>query len=280
MDDADEVESEISEELESLEGSNPYEGSFVSLTSETKKPATAKPINKVIVENDDEYSLSFEENESNVNGTNYSQDFEIDESAITSPKARDLKPISRSSGAATATSLIPSLGLQAIQAELSLQQLSEEVIQLRNKQRNLLKERWQQVKEKKARAETRRQQHMSELNDLRQKAQLFHSEQETLNASLTSALSALRSAESLVEAHKESKIQLMHSLQTKDEELLVQKKLFLEAQQRISSLELELSDRKTELEAAKENFRVQLSTRDIQIEVLKNANEVNEARYL
>ena len=72
----------------------------------------------------------------------------------------------------------------------------------------------------------------------------------------------------------------MHSLQTKDEELLVQKKLFLEAQQRISSLELELSDRKTELEAAKENFRVQLSTRDIQIEVLKNANEVNEARYL
>jgi hypothetical protein len=279
MDDAEEIESEISEELESLEGSNPYEGSFVSANSDAKKPVVAtKPPIKAAVTNDDDYSFSFEENESNVNGTNYSQDFEVDESVITSRKETDSKPVPRSSGAATAVSLIPSLGLQAIQAELSLQQLSEEVIQLRNKQRNLLKERWQQVKEKKSRAEARRQQHMSELNDLRQKVQISNSEQESLKASLSSALIALRSAEGLAEAHKESNAQLMQSFRIKDEELVVQRNLLLEAQQRISSLESELKACTAELEAAKEDFRVQMSTRDIQIEVMKNATDANEAR--
>lgn len=63
----------------------------------------------------------------------------------------------------------PGINLASLQAEIALEEISKEVVRLRNQQRSLLQERRHIAREKKTRADSRRTQYQLELRDMRQK---------------------------------------------------------------------------------------------------------------
>jgi hypothetical protein len=294
---AEEVASEITEQIDSVEGSQElsYQESFYSAggsIDRDKNSILKQPAGKMTLplkENDgktkkstgnDDYSMSFEEIESALNGTNYSNDFEDVDQSPMSLKKSNQRAISNQipSRPVETQQQLPSLGLQALQAELSLQKLSEEVIQLRNKQRNLLKERWQQVKEKKSRADVRRQQHLNELAELRQKSIDMASENQQLRAHNESLEAALKAAQGLAEVHVTSSNRLMAALDTKDKENAAIMNLIKESEAKIAKLELEALERNQELVATKDQMKSEISRRDVDIQILIKTNEANDAR--
>ena len=64
---------------------------------------------------------------------------------------------------------LPGVDFVSLQAEIALEEISKEVVRLRNQQRNLLQERRHIAREKKTRAESRRAQYEVELRELKRK---------------------------------------------------------------------------------------------------------------
>ena len=89
---------------------------------------------------------------------------------------------------------LPSLEIEALQAELALEKLSKEIVFLRNQQRESLIQRRKEVLQKKQRAEERRKAHAQEVVTLRQSQERLmadlreaRSTNETLTISLQTA---------------------------------------------------------------------------------------------
>lgn len=79
---------------------------------------------------------------------------------------------------------LPGLNIASFQAEIALEEISKEVVRLRNQQRNLLQERRQIAREKKLRAESRRAQYDLELRDLKQKLKVSEERNESLTSQI------------------------------------------------------------------------------------------------
>ena len=83
--------------------------------------------------------------------------------------------------------LLPSPGILSLQAEALMDELSKEVVRLRNEQRLVLKQRRAQAKLKKERADARRAEHIRQLNQQKELTLGLELERETLRAALREA---------------------------------------------------------------------------------------------
>ena len=286
MSDAEEIASEISEELDSIDQSASYEGSFKSYRSQDNRmpPKSGYPPipgKSPAFKQADDYSFSFEGSESNVYNT-YSQDFEADESLLPKLTPGHAPAVVSSAVAPTSSGLklIPSVQLQALEAELSLQQLSEEVIQLRNKQRAALKDRWNKVKEKKKRAEERRMKHVSELNQLQQKVLSLEAEVKNgtvVNTNLTTELKASQSSIATLEA---ANARLHELCDEKDNEIALLRSDIASNCIKIDELNANMTVHRETMKQDKETYQAEITKRDLQVEVLTRSMESTEARYL
>lgn len=280
--DASEVASEISEELASSESF--FEGSNRSLRSDGRNksisnqyPPAHAPSQPVEIP-EDEYSFSFDDNDES-NGYNYSQDFEAPESShLPSSSVKKTTVASTVQSFPPASQHLPSMELQTLQAELSLQKLSEEVIQLRNKQRSLLKERWNQVKEKKARAEERRAQHQKELNELRQRVSQVERQNEDLTVLNNNLTANIKSSENSIELLKSANDRSIRAIELKEEELTGANKKIDELLNKISELEVNAAGQTALMNRMKEEMGAEILRRDLQIEVLQKSMVASETR--
>jgi chromosome segregation ATPase len=136
-----------------------------------------------------EYSTVFDDYENDFD--EYSNEFEEEKSTLEKqPPANNIEAAT----SAAASWLPPQISQlvqsdsQALQAELALQEISKEVVRLRNQQRNLLQERRRIAREKKLRAEARRAHYQVELKALRDRA----TEAEAENFSLKETVESLQ----------------------------------------------------------------------------------------
>jgi hypothetical protein len=145
-----------------------------------------------------DYSVEFEETSAQSHfSMMYSNDFEdegdraVSKTPVRMPSHNSMNNSERFRSSSTPLQheelrLLPGLNIASFQAEIALEEISKEVVRLRNQQRNLLQERRQIAREKKMRAESRRAQYDLELRDLKQKLQLSEESNESLTSQLGS----------------------------------------------------------------------------------------------
>jgi hypothetical protein len=145
-----------------------------------------------------DYSVEFEETSAQSHfSMMYSNDFEdegdktVSKTPVRMPSHNSMNNSDRFRSSSTPLQheelrLLPGLNIASFQAEIALEEISKEVVRLRNQQRNLLQERRQIAREKKLRAESRRAQYDLELRDLKQKLQLSEESNESLTSQLGS----------------------------------------------------------------------------------------------
>lgn len=213
-------------------------------------------------DDDDGYSFSFEDNDAGEGSPNASRQRRT--SGTKPPHSQQM---------------VPSMDMQTLQAEMSLQKLSEEVIQLRNKQRSLLKERWVQVRDKKSRAEARRQQHIQEIEELRNRIAKVTNECNDLKTTNSSLNAALVAAEASVKTHVESYEVVMRSLEAKNVDYEALQVTLSNTRSELDALRSEMARQTRQHEIAITNANMEIAKRDVQIEVLSKSNETNEKRY-
>jgi hypothetical protein len=224
----------ISEEIlfeESLDESDAYTSAFdldavgndqknranLSVSFNTK--VQQFPI-KVDSNSDDEYSKWYcndlqlsdlaagesfdEEDEDDRNETYdaYSNDFENDMSQSNIPEKSPIsilkqKDSPKQKSRQESLSVLPSMEIEALQAELALQKLSREIVFLRNQQRESIHQRRAEVMEKKKRADNRRKSYTEELAKSRESESQLRLEVDRLtSANLTLTLAAKNIEES------------------------------------------------------------------------------------
>jgi hypothetical protein len=290
MSDADEVSSEVSEDLASVDNvdnSGSFEGSYQSYRSNTNKKSSPAPYPEIPGKTpakaaDDDYSFSFEGSQSESNlYKSYSQDFETDDVNLPKMTPGHAPPI-RSSAVAPTSLLarhLPTMELQSLQAEMSLQHLSEEVIQLRNKQRALLKERWNQVKEKKARAGERRNKYHTELNELQQRVVELEGSNKNfsvINANLTAELKAAKNSIEVLESTNERTLKIS---ETKDEAIAVLNGAMSDHLSDFDELKADSTAQAVAMAKRKEEYHSEILKKELQLEVLGKSMEASELRF-
>jgi len=225
----------------------------------------------------------------------YSNDFED----VDGPFGTGLSRISNTSqkggrrGSATATAAgipppsanlvaaqiqLPSVAMVPLQAEIALEQISKEVVRLRNQQRNLLQDRRQAAREKKQRAESRRAQHLMELRELQ--ARLAQSVDDSARhqekaASLQRSLDAALSSKDILMADLEAKDKDVAEMKTRSQ------RLQLEADQRASDMEALRRDHERKVEEWENEraaLKAEITRSGMLAAVVQQSLEVNEAR--
>ena len=173
---------------------------------------------------------------------------------------------------------LPSVAMVPMQAEIALEQISKEVVRLRNQQRNLLQDRRQAAREKKQRAESRRAQHLMELRDLH--ARLAQSEDDSARHQEKAA-----SLQRSLDAALSSKDILVSDLEAKDKDVAEMKarsqRLQLEAGQRASDMEALRHDQERkadEWESERAALKAEALRSGMLAAVVQQSLEVNEAR--
>jgi hypothetical protein len=173
---------------------------------------------------------------------------------------------------------LPSLSTQSLQAELAIDEISKEVIRLRNKQKALLKERQAMAKEKKLRAEQRRQQYLNTLNEHNKQLQQAEAETETLK----SEQQLLQSQFNRVSSNRD----------TLEQQLLVEQQTNKELLQSIQELRAVIATRNNEVAALKtevqhikdlrtadtRELQSQVARAELMVSVLQRSTEANEER--
>ena len=172
----------------------------------------------------------------------------------------------------------PGVILASLHAELALEEISKEVVRLRNQQRNLLQERRQIAREKKSRADSRRTQYQIEIQGMRQK--LIKSE----DGYKSQARQILQIQESL-ESAVTSKKYIALDLEMKDEELKEMKERVLEIQERLLKSIASLNTEKCESRAKevkwkteREKFCAAVLRANMLAAVVQQSLEANEKR--
>jgi hypothetical protein len=173
---------------------------------------------------------------------------------------------------------LPSLSTQSLQAELAIDEISKEVIRLRNKQKALLKERQAMAKEKKLRAEQRRQQYLNTLNEHNKQLQQAEAETETLK----SEQQLLQSQFNRVSSNRDTLEQQLLVEQQTNKELL---QSIQELRAVIASRNNEVAALKTEVQHIKDlrtadtrELQSQVTRAELMVSVLQRSTEANEER--
>lgn len=172
----------------------------------------------------------------------------------------------------------PSIATVPLQAEIALEQISKEVIRLRNQQRNLLHERRQAAREKKQRAESRRAQYQVELRDLKSK----QSQSETDCANYASKVESLqRTLDSVIS----SKDILISDLDLKEHEITEFKAKMTRMQSEIDQCKHDLAashshmeQREEEWETEKAALKAEITRSSMMASVVQQSLEANEVR--
>lgn len=86
---------------------------------------------------------------------------------------------------------LPGINIASLQAEITLEEISKEVVRLRNQQKNLLQERRHVAREKKLRAENRRAQYDLEFRNMKLELLDLKNDSEMIRAQYSSATKSL-----------------------------------------------------------------------------------------
>ena len=250
-----------------------------------------KIINAASISDDDsnDYSAEFEETMAQSNATfAYSNDFEdegekrlpetpVRQTLIGIIKNKDIDSIT--APVEQQIVRLPGINIASLQAEIALEDISKEVVRLRNQQRNLLQERRQVAREKKSRADSRRAQYDMELRDIKSRLKLEEHENETLSAqfeSVTKSLEIMTYGKKLVEA----------DLALKEDETATIKEKFEELQIRMKECEKTLSNEKNlnrineeKWAAEKHTLKADILRYNLLSTVVQQSLEASEARY-
>ena len=167
--------------------------------------------------------------------------------------------------------LLPSPGMMSLQAEVLMDELSKEVVRLRNEQRLMLRERRAQAKIKKERADARRVEHVRELNRHKELTAILQLENETLKATLRETNFRCSSLEdekvnaersiSVLESHLASSSRSLDLLRDEHDALVAK---FAEEQRKWEAERGELSEEVTRLR--------------LTVEVVQQTSAMNEDR--
>jgi hypothetical protein len=264
------------------------------------------PLKTKRVDDTDDYSLSFDEDEGS-DSTAYSQDFDV--SALSLSRNSPSKKTSgirmaqgpakqqavtfqqpshvHSAPSSTPVSLaasnsaplnFPSLAAQSLEAESAMEKLSKEIVYLRNQQRLALKDRREEARNKKLRAEERRKQHNKQLEDATLQVTTLQIEKKNLEEKVGIIETTLMGAEearalltSALDANKvvlESQKQELQASQeqvTRGEELLAQK-------------EAVWAKERAELVEKLEAQRTRLVSAELHVSLMAKSNEAAEER--
>jgi chromosome segregation ATPase len=148
---------------------------------------------------EDDYSAEFEETSAQGQFSVYSNDFDEENENIvadvavrkTNTAVECKKSIETFEQLEQPLLRLPGINIASLQAEIALEEISKEVVRLRNQQKNLLQERRHVAREKKLRAENRRAQYdlqlrnmTVELRDLKSDNEMMRSQHSSVKKSL------------------------------------------------------------------------------------------------
>lgn len=173
---------------------------------------------------------------------------------------------------------LPGLNTASFQAEIALEEISKEVVRLRNQQRNLLQERRQIAREKKLRAESRRAQYDLELRDLKQKLKLS----EETNESLTSQIGSIQKNLEITVFNRDT---VQTDLDIKEKESDEIKEKVVELQVKLKKYVEDLHKEKSESRAKEDKwieersaFKAEILRNNLLSAVVQQSLEANEIR--
>ena len=174
---------------------------------------------------------------------------------------------------------LPQTDSQALQAELALQEISKEVVRLRNQQRTLLQERRQVAREKILRAEARRTQYLAELKLLKDRA----IEAEAKTVVLNDTVESLSRELEIVQGSKESLRQSIASLENTAKELN-EKVLDLQVQLESSrkdgvAKDQEMSEKEKQWEEERKSLNQEIARHLLRVEVGEKSIDSNNERW-
>lgn len=174
--------------------------------------------------------------------------------------------------------LLPSIEIQTLQAELSLQKLSKEVIYLRNQQRESLKARRFEVLEKKKRAQERRESYLKEMSQLQtqlHEATEINRQQEDTIKIHSQTITILEGKIELMSKHNKELNESVLELQSE----LAEYQMKYQELQDVKAKENELFKlEKDKWLADREVLNKEKMSYELQIEVLTKSNEKSEQR--
>lgn len=237
-------DSEISEELEVESSQNSSAANLSAniasfLNEKVTKDFGPQLVKKQeVVEHNDEYSYSFEEEEELHDA--YSEDFEV-LTPVSKPN-NNLKLLSKigipiGSGKEVedkkktpdikksisfeeqAPRLIPSLGIDSLQTELYLDKLSKEIVFMRNQQRNTLRERRMLMVEKKQRAEDRRKKYNQDLINKAEMVEKLQHQNDLLQKQLTALNLSLESSQGTISFLQQKQEEIKNNLLNYEQEI-------------------------------------------------------------
>lgn len=148
---------------------------------------------------EDDYSAEFEETSAQGQFSVYSNDFdEENENIVADVAVRKIntaveckKTIETFDHLEQPLLRLPGINIASLQAEMALEEISKEVVRLRNQQKNLLQERRHVAREKKLRAENRRAQYDLELRSMKMELRDLKSGNEMMRSQHSSVKKSL-----------------------------------------------------------------------------------------
>lgn len=208
----------------------------------------------------------------------YSEDFEasvalhdVKPTPKVSPPLSKAIPVTTVKSPSASAVTLPPTSMQALQAEVALDELSKEVVRLRNEQKNALKERRAQAKIKKERANLRRVEYQAELSTQRDTATRLQQENTRLTLQLRDTTLQLTGM-------CEEK-QLVDQLLLKSEVRLSETVSRLDEQTRAgAALEATLQQVREGWRADKDKLQEENTRANLFISVLQKNAELNEER--
>jgi hypothetical protein len=175
---------------------------------------------------------------------------------------------------------MPSIQLPTVQAELALDEISKEVLRLRNQQRTMLKERKQNAKSSKQRAEDRRLQYNEEMKNLKKIAQ-----ESTLT--VTNMQEKIDGLEKQILSEQNTKQYLKETITSLTSNINVLEEKNENSQQEIQDFKSEIITIKKEWKSSekewlgdKRNLENSCQRAELLVSVMQKSTEENEARYL
>jgi hypothetical protein len=194
------------------------------------------------------------------------------------PQSSTTTAITNQPQQAASVVLLPSVEIQTLQAELSLQKLSKEIVHLRNQQRESLRARRLEVLNKKKRAQARRESYLQEMNELQKQLKEAYETNQMLTENLQRKEQQVIRIEQNVELLSGQNQEMNDLILSLQKDLREEKEKEKELQQKNEEIEKLRKDEKEKWFHEKEILKNQKISSELQIEVLTKSNEKNEQR--
>jgi hypothetical protein len=236
---------------------------------------------------EDEYSAEFEDTSAQGQFSVYSNDFDEENENIvadvavrkTNTAVECKKSIETFEQLEQPLLRLPGINIASLQAEIALEEISKEVVRLRNQQKNLLHERRHVAREKKLRAENRRAQYDLELRNMKMELRDLKSDNEMMRSQHNSVKKSL-------EIMTYSNTTLEEDLRLKSKESDEIKIKVIELQSKLEEqtqllVDIEYDSQKKEAKWAEERnaFKEEILRFTLLSSVVQQSLEANELRY-